>query len=132
MTPDDDHDDNADPFEPEVAPLGDGSPAHVPAARVCGYRGKYVRAATRRPARADHPRQDGTLRRIVHSVLEKHPAVKSFQSPAAAVAGRDARRLDVAGDKQRLSRRSRCRDDERQAEVSGAAGCDLVDGWPTR
>jgi dsDNA-specific endonuclease/ATPase MutS2 len=100
-----DDDENDDPFEPEVAPLGDELDLHTFLPRECAdVVEEYVRAAHEAGfarVRIIHGKGTGTLRRIVHSVLEKHPAVKSFQLSGGSTGGWGATlvELDVAGDK---------------------------------
>ena len=74
-------DDDAD--EPVVIELGDELDLHTFQPRDCAdVVEEYLRAAQEaglRSVRIVHGKGTGTLRRIVHGVLERHPAVKSFQ-----------------------------------------------------
>jgi dsDNA-specific endonuclease/ATPase MutS2 len=67
----------------ETPPLGDELDLHTFQPRECAdVVAEYVRAAQEagfRSVRIVHGKGTGTLRRIVHGVLERHPAVKSFQ-----------------------------------------------------
>ena len=81
---DDPADDHADPGADDVTapPLGDELDLHTFRPRDCGdVVEEYVRAAqeagmTR--VRLIHGKGIGNLRRTVHAVLERHPAVASF------------------------------------------------------
>lgn len=78
-----DDDDDAQP--PEVAPLGDPTvlDLHTFLPRECAdVVEEFVRAAHEDghpTVRIIHGKGVGTLRRITHSVLERHPAVASFK-----------------------------------------------------
>jgi dsDNA-specific endonuclease/ATPase MutS2 len=74
-------------------PLGDGDPVHAPLAdeldlhtflpgECADVVAEYVRAAQEAgmaTVRIVHGKGTGTLRRIVHGVLERHPAVRSYR-----------------------------------------------------
>jgi len=73
--------------------LGDGDPIHAPLASELDLHtflpkecadvvAEYVRAAQEAgmtAVRIVHGKGTGTLRRIVHGVLDRHPAVRSYQ-----------------------------------------------------
>ncbi len=67
----------------EAAPVGDELDLHTFLPRECAdVVEEYVRAAHEqglRAVRIVHGKGTGTLRRIVHGVLERHPAVASFK-----------------------------------------------------
>jgi DNA-nicking Smr family endonuclease len=72
-----------DDDEPVVVPeLGDELDLHTFQPRDCAdVVEEYLRAAQEaglRSVRIVHGKGTGTLRRIVHGVLERHPAVKSY------------------------------------------------------
>jgi dsDNA-specific endonuclease/ATPase MutS2 len=75
-------DDDPDPEDTTAPPLGDEIDLHTFRPRDCGdVVEEYVRAAheagmTR--VRIIHGKGIGNLRRTVHAVLERHPAVASF------------------------------------------------------
>ena len=79
MTPDDE------------VPIGDELDLHTFLPRECAdVVEEYVRAAQEAglaQVRIIHGKGTGTLRRIVHGVLERHPAVKSFQLSGGATGG---------------------------------------------
>jgi dsDNA-specific endonuclease/ATPase MutS2 len=80
MSDDDDEPDDEPIAEP---PLTDELDLHTFQPRDCAdVVEEYVRAAAEAGfanVRIIHGKGTGTLRRIVHSVLEKHPAVASFR-----------------------------------------------------
>lgn len=71
-----------DPDHVEAPPLADELDLHTFQPRDCAdVVAEYVRAAAaagKRSVRIIHGKGTGTLRRIVHGVLEAHPAVASF------------------------------------------------------
>jgi DNA-nicking Smr family endonuclease len=80
----DDDDDDDQPFDEGVEPpLTDELDLHTFQPRDCAdIVEEYVRAAHEAGfanLRIIHGKGKGTLRRIVHSVLEKHPAVRTFR-----------------------------------------------------
>ncbi len=82
--PDDEEHDDGEPFEPEpVAEVSDSldlhtfRPADVPEL-IPDYLDECV-ARGFREVRIIHGKGHGTLRRIVHAALERHPAVDSFR-----------------------------------------------------
>ena len=81
--PDDDDDDDNDDNELAAPPLGDELDLHTFLPRECAdVVEEYVRAAQEAGfarVRIIHGKGTGTLRRTVHGVLERHPAVRSFQ-----------------------------------------------------
>lgn len=80
MNEDDDNDNDND--DVTVMPIGDELDLHTFLPRDCAdVVEEYVRAAAeegKTTVRVIHGKGTGTLRRIVHSVLEKHPDVASF------------------------------------------------------
>ena len=85
MSTDDDDDDDDDGDDEAVTepPLTDELDLHTFQPRDCAdVVEEYVRAAAEAGfanVRIIHGKGTGTVRRIVHSVLEKHPAVASFR-----------------------------------------------------
>jgi dsDNA-specific endonuclease/ATPase MutS2 len=69
--------------EPATPPLGDSLDLHHFAPRECGdVVAEYLdaaRAAGLRHVRIIHGKGTGALRRSVHAVLARHPAVRSYQ-----------------------------------------------------
>ncbi len=84
-TADDNADDNAEAGDEAVtlAPIGDELDLHTFLPRDCAdVVEEYVRAAQEAGfanVRIIHGKGKGTLRRTVHSVLERHPAVRAFR-----------------------------------------------------
>ena len=84
------NDDENDDFDPEIAvpPLTDELDLHTFLPRECAdVVEEYVRAAQEAgfsSVRILHGTGTGTLRRIVHSVLDKHPAVARYALSGAA------------------------------------------------
>jgi dsDNA-specific endonuclease/ATPase MutS2 len=88
MDDDDDEDEDQDPDAAAPAALTDELDLHTFLPRECAdVVDEYVRAAQEAgfaAVRIIHGKGTGTLRRIVHAVLERHPAVASFQLSGAS------------------------------------------------
>jgi len=73
----------AEPTEPNEPPLGDELDLHTFLPKECAdVVTEYVRAAQEAgltTVRIVHGKGTGTLRRIVHGVLERHPAVRAYR-----------------------------------------------------
>lgn len=73
---------DSDDLDPVAPPLGDELDLHTFLPRECAdVVDEYLRAAHEAGllrVRIIHGKGTGTLRRLVHGVLERHPAVRSF------------------------------------------------------
>lgn len=94
-----DPDDPDDPDEPAAPELTDELDLHTFLPRECAdVVEEYVRAAQEAgmtAVRIIHGKGTGTLRRIVHGVLERHPAVRAFTLGDARSGGWGATRVEL-------------------------------------